>query len=54
MHSQYSALGEELPSLNKEDLQQVLAVFASLGVPCTHEQALVATAAGYDSDSDLS
>jgi hypothetical protein len=47
---QESAIGEELPWLSRDALPEVLAFFASLGVPCTEDQALVVEAAGYETD----
>jgi hypothetical protein len=45
-----SVWGDELPFLPTGALPQVIEVFASLGVACTEDQALVVRAAGYNSD----
>jgi hypothetical protein len=44
-------LGEEFPALPVDALPRVLSVFSSLGVPCTEEQVLIVTAAGYSPEA---
>jgi hypothetical protein len=50
VHREFSALGDELPSLRPADLTLVLEVCAARGIVCDEDQALVVAAAGYDTD----